>query len=102
HVAEEQLRGAVAVHNVLLENDFAYLADEVGMGKTYVALGAVALFRHFNPSFRILVIAPRENIQKKWVKELLNFTEGNFRFPDLRVRSLQGTPAREPVICGSL
>src|SRR6187431_2070283 len=64
--AEEQLAGAVAIHNILKRQNVAYLADEVGMGKTYVALGAMALFRHFNPEFRVLVIAPRENIQQKW------------------------------------
>jgi hypothetical protein len=37
--AEQQLRGAVALHNLLERNRVAYLADEVGMGKTYVALG---------------------------------------------------------------
>jgi hypothetical protein len=37
--AEEQLRGAVAIHNLLCKQRVAYLADEVGMGKTYVALG---------------------------------------------------------------
>ena len=55
------------------------------MGKTYVALGALALFRHFDPNFRVLVIAPRENIQLKWMKELGNFARHNVRFPDLRV-----------------
>jgi len=34
----EQLEGAVAIHNILTEHGVAYLADEVGMGKTYVAL----------------------------------------------------------------
>ena len=63
---EGQLEGAVALHNILVREKFAYLADEVGMGKTYVALGVVALFRHFNPGFRVLYIAPRENIQEKW------------------------------------
>jgi superfamily II DNA or RNA helicase len=71
--ADEQLEGAVAVHNLLQSKGVAYLADEVGMGKTYVALGALALFRHFNPDFRVLVIAPRGNIQTKWMKELRNF-----------------------------
>ena len=46
--AEEQLAGAVAMHNILERHNVAYLADEVGMGKTYVALGAMALFRHFD------------------------------------------------------
>jgi len=102
HGAFEQLRGAVAIHNILQEQGVAYLADEVGMGKTYVALGAMALFRHFDPSFRVLVIAPRENIQKKWLKELKNFVARNVRFPDLRMKAVHGAPARATVFCGSL
>ena len=39
------------------------------MGKTYVALAVVALIRHFHPKTRLLVIAPRENIQRKWQRE---------------------------------
>ena len=100
--AEEQLAGAVAMHNILERYNVAYLADEVGMGKTYVALGAMALFRHFEPEFRVLVIAPRENIQRKWMKELGNFAKNNFRFPDLRVKSLRGGPAKPIVMCGNL
>lgn len=100
--AEEQLKGAVALHNILKRKKVAYLADEVGMGKTYVALGAVALFRHFNPSLRLLVIAPRQNIQKKWVKELRNFVRNNVRVTDLRVKAVHGAPARPIVSCGNL
>ena len=100
--AEEQLAGAVAMHNILERHNVAYLADEVGMGKTYVALGAMALFRHFAPEFRVLVIAPRENIQRKWMKELGNFAKNNVRFPDLRVKSLRGGPARPMVMCSNL
>lgn len=100
--AEEQLKGAVALHNILKRKKVAYLADEVGMGKTYVALGAVALFRHFNPSLRLLVIAPRQNIQKKWVKELRNFVRNNVRVTDLRVKAVHGAPARPIVSCANL
>ncbi|MBZ0116224.1 MAG: DEAD/DEAH box helicase family protein [Sandaracinaceae bacterium] len=100
--ADEQLAGAVAIHNMLREHRVAYLADEVGMGKTYVALGALALFRHYKPDFRVLVIAPRENIQRKWQKELTNFAAHNVRFPDLRVASIDRAPARPLVDCGSL
>jgi len=102
HRAEEQLRGAVAIHNILREHRVAYLADEVGMGKTYVALGALALFRHFEPNFRVLVLAPRENIQRKWQKELTNFAAHNVKFDDLRVRALDGRPARALVSCDSI
>ena len=34
--AQEQLEGAVAIHNILEKHGVAYLADEVGMGKTFV------------------------------------------------------------------
>lgn len=100
--AEEQLQGAVAIHNLLHSQGVAYLADEVGMGKTYVALGAVALFRHFDPNFRILVIAPRANIQAKWRKEFGVFVKYNVRFPDLRVKALDDRPARPLVTCENL
>ncbi len=100
--ADEQLEGAVAVHNLLQSRGVAYLADEVGMGKTYVALGALALFRHFQPDFRVLVLAPRGNIQAKWMKELRNFVGNNVRFPDLRVKALDGRPARPLVACENL
>ncbi len=102
HRAEEQLRGAVAIHNILRKHRVAYLADEVGMGKTYVALGALALFRHFQPDFRVLFIAPRENIQTKWQKELVNFSAHNVRFADMRVAALDGRPARTMISCGNL
>ena len=100
--AEEQLEGAVAIHNILNQHGVAYLADEVGMGKTYVALGALALFRHLNPGFRVLIIAPRENIQKKWMKELRNFVAHNFTCTDLRVKGFDHKPLRRLVSCGSL
>ncbi len=99
---ERELEGAVALHNILAREKFAYLADEVGMGKTFVALGTVALLRHFNPGFRVLYIAPRENIQDKWKKELLNFTANNWRVTDNHVRSYQGTPAYDVALCGNL
>jgi hypothetical protein len=100
--AEEQLEGAVAIHNILEKQRVAYLADEVGMGKTYVALGALALFRHFQPNFRALVIAPKENIQRKWMKEFRNFVAYNIKFPDLRVATIDRQPARPLVACDNL
>ena len=100
--ARDQLEGAVALRNILEKQSFAYLADEVGMGKTYAALGVLALFRHFQPDFRALIIAPRANIQRKWHKELRNFVANNVRFADLRVKAIHGTPARPVVLCESL
>ena len=65
-------------------------------------LVALALFRHYQPDFRVLIIAPRENIQIKWMKELRNFVAHNVRFPDLRVKALDGRPCRPLVACGNL
>ena len=53
-LAAQQLEGTVALHNRLADSRVAYLADEVGMGKTYIALGVAALMRRFNPALRVL------------------------------------------------
>ena len=98
----QQREGTVAAFNMLARNGCAYLADEVGMGKTYVALGVMSLLRYFDPHARIVVIAPRENIQRKWVKELHNFVGRNWLVVGNRVKSLQGRPVWEPVVCNSL
>ena len=100
--AKSQLDGTVAAYNMLAENRVSYIADDVGMGKTYVALGVMGLVRHLRPDARVLVVAPRENIQHKWVKELGNFVRNNWRVTDNRVRSIQGTPASRPTVCNSL
>ncbi len=101
-LAEDQMSGAVAIHNILAGEGFAYLADEVGMGKTYVALGVVALIRFFHPDFRVLYVTPRENIQKKWLKELANFTKNNWKWTDERVRGFQNTSCVEVAYCRNL
>ncbi len=101
-LARSQLEGSVAAYNMLARNHVAYIADEVGLGKTYVALGVMGLVRHFRPNARILVLAPKENIQKKWVRDFGNFVRNNWRVIDNRVKSVQGEPTRKPVVCGSL
>ena len=100
--AETQIEGTAALFNMLVRNRCAYLADEVGMGKTYVALGVMSLFRYFNPHAKIMVIAPRENIQRKWIKELENFVRFNWKSVGNRIKSIQSRPAWEPVYCNSL
>ncbi len=104
-LAEEQLQGAVSLHNILAKRGFAYLADEVGMEKTYVALGFVELLRFFHPHVRILYITPRENIQLKWRKELHNFVRNNWKWTDQRVNRIQGiqeSPLVDVAVCGNL
>jgi hypothetical protein len=87
---------------MLQDQSVAYLADEVGMGKTYVALGAMALLRHFQPQLRVVVMAPKENIQLKWIKEWRNFVNRIVKVEDLRVKGIGGYPARALVKADSL
>ena len=101
-IGELQREGTVAAFNMLAHNGCAYLADEVGMGKTYMALGVMTLLRYFDPHARVIVIAPRQNIQEKWRKELTNFVRNNWKIVGNRVKTLEGTPVWEPVVCGNL
>src|SRR6476646_1779949 len=57
-------------------NNIIYIADEVGLGKTYIAAGIAMLFRHFSgdtKNHKDLIIVPKKNLQDKWKKELKNF-----------------------------
>ncbi len=96
-----QLEGAVALHNLIVnpEIGFGYLADEVGMGKTYIALGVVALMRYFNPTLRVLYICPSRNVQEKWDKEYLSFTKHNVKVSQFRIRTTAGKPAAPYISC---
>ena len=95
HLAEVQIEGAVALHNMIANPDigFAYLADEVGMGKTYIALGVVAILRYFNPMLRVLYICPSRNVQDKWLREYRNFVRTNVRVNQGKIKTPQGFPA---------
>lgn len=69
-----QEEGVAALCNILEKRQVAYLADEVGLGKTMQALGVIAMMRHKNPQARILIISPREIVQKGWQNEFANFS----------------------------
>jgi hypothetical protein len=45
------------------------IADEVGMGKTWEALGVAAAFHHAKPDGRILVLTPGPDLNTKWAQE---------------------------------
>ena len=51
------------------------LADEVGMGKTYEALGVAATMRHANPRSRIVIVTPGPDLNRKWSEEFPRFRE---------------------------
>jgi hypothetical protein len=104
NLAEIQISGAVALHNMIANSKLGmgYLADEVGMGKTYIALGVVTLMRYFNPSLRVLYICPSRNVQDKWDKEYKNFINNNVIVTQYRIRTAEGSPAAPYVSCRNL
>ncbi len=101
-LATQQLEGTVALHNRLSDNRVAYLADEVGMGKTYIALGVAALMRRFNPSLRVLYLLPKNNVRDKWVKDYKSFIEYNYQPRDLSVKGLGNQPVPPYQACSGL
>lgn len=104
-LGELQLEGAVALYNMIADPNvgIGYLADEVGMGKTYIALGVVSLMRYFNPALRVLYICPSSNVQEKWYKrERINFCKHNVIVNQYRVRTPDRKPAASAVSCRSV
>ena len=61
--------------DMLEERPGIVLADEVGMGKTYEALGVAAAMRHMNRRSRIVVITPGPDLNAKWHSEFSRFRE---------------------------
>ena len=87
------------------ENNALYIADEVGLGKTYIALGIASLLRHFssNPeNHQDVIIVPKNNLQLKWKKEILQFSNNNYQLLDNRVKSVIGKPTGEITIHNQL
>ena len=106
-MAKMQREGVAALHNILCKGPVAYLADEVGMGKTYQALGLAALTWNQKPRARILFVSPRQNLQEKWLDDYKGFFASNYRrqqkMGDDRVTSvLFGEPVHRPVAFDNL
>jgi len=100
-LAETQIQGATALQNMIADPviSMGYLADEVGMGKTYIALGVVAMLRYFNPMLRVLYICPSRNVQEKWQREYKSFIRTNVRVNQGRIRNREGQPAAPYLSC---
>ena len=106
-MAKLQLKGVAAIYNILCKHGFAYLADEVGMGKTYQALTLVALVWNEKPDARVLFISPRQNLQVKWHGDYTRFFASNYRrrqgLGDDRAASvLFGEPLHRPELFHNL
>ena len=79
-IPELQCKGVTALCKILHNRKYAYLADEVGMGKTYQAIGVISMLLAENDKAKVLVIAPNEAVQKNWVNEIENFKKNNLLY----------------------
>lgn len=99
----KQAEGVAYLWNILALNDTAILADEVGMGKTFQALGVISLLWKMKPEAKVLVIAPNRDICKHWVREYTSFLSEHYRDIDHLVRNaVDGGPVNVPKLCWRL
>ena len=68
----------------ILENkeNFLMIADEVGIGKTFEALGIIFYCLTKNKNSNILIVAPNEAIAKKWEKDICRFAIRFIQYKD--------------------
>ncbi|MDR9424340.1 MAG: DEAD/DEAH box helicase [Marinobacter sp.] len=99
----KQTEGVAYLWNVLSDRGVALLADEVGMGKTFQALGVAALLWKMKPNARILVMAPNRDLCLHWRRELNTLVRSHYRVVDHTVKnSVDGGLVPSVEICKSL
>ncbi|GAW86600.1 hypothetical protein bplSymb_SCF03202P002 [Bathymodiolus platifrons methanotrophic gill symbiont] len=81
-MASRQVEGVAYLWNLLSTHNVALQADEVGMGKTFQALGVAALLWKMKPDAKVLVMAPNRDICAHWERELNAFVHFHFREAD--------------------
>lgn len=85
-MSSRQTEGVAYLWNGLSRHGVALLADEVGTGKTFQALGVVTLLWRMAPKARVLVMAPNRDICQHWENELAAFVKHHYRESDGRVK----------------
>jgi len=102
-MAAKQTEGVAYLWNILSLHGTALLADEVGMGKTFQALGVASLLWKMKPEAKILVMAPNRDICKHWVREYEEFIHSHYREMDHHVKnSADGGPVHKAKLCFNL
>ena len=77
--ADLQLATAVRIVEILEQRPGVILGDDVGMGKTHMAIATIYYYLSQNPGKPVLIVAPSWMMQKKWVDDIKRFVEVNDR-----------------------
>ena len=96
--AKMQSIGVAALWHRIQENNFAYLADEVGMGKTRQAMGVIATQFLNKPNSRVVIICPGRPLQEQWKSEWNLFVSGCLRFNDGILKSALDSSVKQPLV----
>lgn len=83
--ARLQSEGVAGLWELLQEQEFAYLADEVGMGKTRQAMGVIATQFLSKPDSRIVIVCSSVTLQRQWQSEWSQFLRTCYRLLDDRL-----------------
>jgi len=84
---DKQYEGVAYLWNLLETKKIALLADEVGTGKTYQALGVLITMLKIKPDARCLIIAPRYQVAMNWIREYYNFVSKHYKSLDDQIKS---------------
>jgi len=91
--AELQSKGVAAIWQLLRTKGYAYLADEVGMGKTRQAMGVIATQFLSNPRSHVVIVCPGKTLQMQWAREWDTFIRTCYKALDDRlVSAVDGRP----------
>lgn len=102
-MASRQAEGVAYLWNLLSRHGVALLADEVGMGKTFQALGVAALLWKMKPDAKVLVMAPNRDICAHWRREYHAFVQFHYRPADHCVKNgVDGGPVQSIQMCSRL
>ena len=53
------------------------IGDDVGMGKTYIAISAAMCFLDSYPNKKVIIVTPSWLLNAKWYQDIRNFIEKN-------------------------
>lgn len=90
-----QSEGVAGLWALLLQRGYAYLADEVGMGKTRQAMGVIATQFLSKPDSRVVIVCASASLQDQWQKEWSAFLGNCYRLLDDRLLSADAAQLQE-------
>ncbi|WP_207002095.1 DEAD/DEAH box helicase [Trinickia mobilis] len=85
--AKLQSQGVAGLWHLLELKGFAYLSDEVGMGKTRQAMGVIATQFLRKPDSRVVIVCSSATLQRQWQSEWSEFLRTCYTLLDDRLLS---------------